>query len=242
MKSFNQWLEDCENIHNKDYENLNESKNSRSRFLNNLKTHNMIVVMSVDRNPYRLNDDGSYPDQQTIDSRIYDNHRANIGFKNTLKHHQAYFIPVIGEYNEEDPVTKKSTPVSEHSFVIFISNDDFGNEILDTCIRNAKKYNQDSILIASKDEGYFYYTRECNDHSEGDFESIGNFHITRVEDYFSEFGQSDAVRKVKNSFYYNKGNKKKTNKINRSFEFSGFPNDKVSKFLNENVVDFECYW
>lgn len=245
MISFTQWLEQCQNIYNKDYDNiLGESYKNMKLFMKHLDKDPFVIVMSVERSIYRglsvqqkreaLKNNKLY--QKIINKNDSENVNATVEFRSALRSVGAKYLSVVGKYEESDRETGDIMPREEVSTVVFIKPGSEGEKVLNTCIKYAKKFDQDSILVASREVGFFFYTNNTKDNKAGDIIEIGKFNSNKIGDYFSTFETKKRSRYGYESFYNEKG---KTNKSTTSFEFGNFPIEPIQRYLKEGLIDIE---
>ena len=241
MKTFKQWLDDCQNIYTKDYDSLlGESYKVMKLFMKHLDKDPFVIIMSVERSVYRglTKNQDVKTQQKIIEQNELENQANTNSFRNMLRGHGYKFLPVVGQYQEVSDNSKVTEKVTESSTVVFVKKGESGREALKICLDFAKKYKQDSILVASRDVGFFYYTRDTDKHKTGDIVEIGRFYSNKIGEYYSTFETEKHSLVGYKNFYNDKG---KTNKSTTSFEFGYFPIEPIQRYLKEGLIDFETW-
>lgn len=193
MKPFEQYL-----IASLKRHGLYESKRSIARLMHHQKYDPFVVIMSVERNPKELGLQNWPNDpEKAIKSGKDQNSRLTHSFRDFLKFHKFGFIPIQGQYTETyTDITGAicHEPVVEKSQIIYTTNEN-KDQVLEFCVKWAKKYNQECILYVENGKGYFLYMNDLHK------ELIGTFHPQKVDDYYSsikphknfEFSNTAAV-------------------------------------------------
>lgn len=184
MKSFQEFLN----------EDVLEEKSRRiGNFLSHMADDRFVIIMSVEKGPaYYAAETKLRGDDLTEYTEVSNIARTN-SFRTELKSIKCGYVGVNGTYSEAIPMkdgTTKLEKVLEHSTICY-GNSENKDKLIDICLRNAKEYQQDSILVATKGKAVLFYTNKCSNskgqsRSPGDVDIAGEFHPKQVGKYYTE--------------------------------------------------------
>ena len=203
MKTFKEFLASKQK--HEDRNGLKESRKSMSRLMYHQKYDPFVIIMSVERNVIEVGEK-DFPDDvvNAIKHGKSINLANTMSFRADLRLNDIGYVPVRGSYIEtykNDVGKEVEQRVDEWSQIIYTTNDN-KDEILELCLKWAKKTNQECILYIKHGKGYFLHPNDVHK------ESIGTFYPDKVDEYYTkltsnksfEFTTKNVSEKIKRYF------------------------------------------
>lgn len=222
MLRFEEFLKKCETIGTYQYKeskfrSLQERASQYNSIMKHIKDDKFIIIISVEKDASFFNSIGIDNADEYAEGKNEENTRS---FRAQLKTAKISYTNVNGGYKEsyiDKNGFKHHVDFNEHSTICY-GNSQNANQLIELCVKWTKKTYQNSILFATNGEALLYFTNECDYkpdsnsptiHKAADStEYIGDFHPTKLGDYFT------TIREI------NSSDKFKTQSVEHTFEFT----------------------